>query len=103
MGFADMARDAIKEIRSEDKTCLRPVEQNPLPSYEELKVLYLDAFNRVGWTQGLMARPEVQKAEDRLNEVWLECMEGRAGIEDFKQTLNEWELTISKVIRQIRG
>ena len=47
---------------------LKP-KTNPTP-YESLKTLYLDAFNRMGWTMGLMARPEVIQAEERLNEAW---------------------------------
>ena len=70
---------------------------NPCP-YTTLKTLYLDAFNRTGWKIGLMARPEVVKAEDRLNEVWLECMEGKAGMDDFKAVLNEWEATVKEAM-----
>lgn len=93
--------EVIKRNREAVIDYLKP-KNNPIP-FETLKSLYLEAFNRIGWTQGLMARTEVIKAEDRLNEVWLECMEGRASLEDFKQTLNEWELTISKVTRLIGG
>lgn len=68
--------------------------------FDTLKTLYLDAFNRVGWKIGLMARPEVTQAEDRLNEIWLEAMEGQTSLENFKATLKEWEGTIRQVLKE---
>jgi hypothetical protein len=94
-----LARALFETI--EDK---KEVIQTTKPiSFDDLKTLYLDAFNRIGWQYGLMARPEVQKAEDKLNQVWLDCMEGKATPEDFKDALKGWEGTISGVIRERVG
>ena len=93
-------------ILPEDKATLlleqgriRPVSQNiPIP-FDTLKNLYMDTFNRVGWAMGLLARPGVIQAEGRLNQVWLDCMEGKASFEDFKTTLTEWEGVVSGAIK----
>ena len=53
-----------------------------------------------GFLCALIARPEVIQAEDRLNQVWLDCMEGRASLLDFKETITGWEGIISGAIRQ---
>lgn len=74
-------------------------KNTPIP-FEVLRDLYLDAFSRTGWQSGLMARPEVQKAEDRLNEVWIEAMEGKTTLDDFKRTLTGWEAVISNAMTQ---
>ena len=87
----------IATLNQEPKVNL--AHSNPIP-FETLKTLYLEAFNRIGWTQGLMSRPEVIQAEDRLNQVWLDCMEGRASLLDFKETITGWEGIISGAIRQ---
>lgn len=73
---------------------------SPIIPYDTLKTLYLEAFNRVGWEIGLMARQGVKTIEDKLNDIWLECMEGRATIEDFEATLKEWEGIIPKAMRK---
>lgn len=75
---------------------LKP-KHSPIP-FDTLKNLYLEAFNRIGWKIGLMARPEVIQTEDRLNEVWLEYMEGKAGVDDFKAVLNKWEATVKEAM-----
>lgn len=90
--------EAIKRNRGAVMEHLKPKDA-PIP-YDTLKTLYLDAFNRIGWAQGLMARPEVQKAEDRLNEVWLECMEGKASLDEFKKTISEWEGIITRAMQK---
>lgn len=78
-------------------------EHTPPIPFDTLKTIYLEAFNRIGWQSGLMVRPEVIQAEDRLNEVWLECMEGQATIEKFKATLKEWEGIISGAIKEAKA
>lgn len=88
--------DTLKRNRETVIGYLKP-KNTPIP-HDTLKTLYMEAFNRIGWTQGLMARPEVIQAEDRLNEAWLECMEGKAALDDFKRTLAEWEGVISGAI-----
>lgn len=87
--------DTLKRNKGAVIECLKP-KNNPIP-FDTLKALYLEAFNRTGWQMGLMARPEVNEAEDRLNEVWLKTMEGKASLslEEFKQALREWEGAIS--------
>ena len=91
--------DTLREHKAELIDHLKG-HSTPIP-YDTLKTCYLDAFNRTGWKIGLMARPEVIEAEDRLNQIWLDCMEGKASMEDFKRTLNEWEGVISGAIRQV--
>ena len=91
--------EVIKRNRGAIIDYLKP-KQDPLP-FEVLRDLYLATFNRIGWKVGLMDKPEVTQAEDRLNEVWLDCMEGRAGLDDFKAILKEWEGIISGAIRQV--
>ncbi|MBI3755393.1 MAG: hypothetical protein HY265_04430 [Deltaproteobacteria bacterium] len=71
--------------------------------YDTLKTLYLAAFNHTGWIIGLMARPEVTQVEDRLNQVWIQAMEGKASVEDFKETLTKWEGVISGEIKEVKA
>ena len=91
--------EVIKRNKGAVIEYLKP--KNTSIPYEVLRDLYLAAFNRTGWTQGLMARPEVTQAEDRLNQIWLDCMEGRATLDDFKAILKRWEGIISDAIRQV--
>ena len=91
--------DTLKRNKQAVIEYLKP-KKDPIP-FEVLRDLYLATFNRTGWIIGLMDRPEVMQAEDRLNEIWLDCMEGRAGLDDFKAILKEWEGIISGAIRQV--
>ena len=84
--------DTLKRNKQAVIDYLKP-KNNPIP-FEVLRDLYLEAFDRTGWIIGLMARPEVVQAEDRLNEIWLDCMEGRASLDDFKTVLNKWEAVV---------
>ena len=84
--------EVIKRNREAVIDYLKP--KNTSIPFEVLRDLYLATFNRTGWTQGLMDRPEVGQAEDRLNEIWLDCMEGRASLDDFKTVLNKWEAVV---------
>ena len=86
--------EVIKRNREAVIDYLKP--KNTSIPFEVLRDLYLATFNRTGWIIGLMDRPEVMQAEDRLNEIWLDCMEGRATLEDFKRTLAEWEKLIGR-------
>ena len=86
--------EVIKRNREAVIDYLKP--NNTSIPFEVLRDLYLATFNRTGWIKGLMDRPEVMQAEDRLNEIWLDCMEGRATLEDFKRTLAEWEKLIGR-------
>lgn len=90
--------EVIKRYRGAVIEYLKP--KNTSIPFEVLRDLYLSTFNRIGWKIGLMARPEVQKAEDRLNGVWLEAMEGQTSLENFKATLKEWEGTIRQVLKE---
>ena len=84
--------DTLKRNKQAVIDYLKP-KNNPIP-FEVLRDLYLATFNRTGWIIGLMDRPEVMQAEDRLNEIWLDCMEGRASLDDFKTVLNKWEAVV---------
>ena len=84
--------DTLKRNKQAVIDYLKP-KNNPIP-FEVLRDLYLATFNRIGWKVGLMDKPEVTQGEDRLNEVWLDCMEGRAGLDDFKTVLNKWEAVV---------
>jgi len=93
--------DTLKRNRQAVIDYLKP--KNKAIPYDSLKSLYLEAFNRTGWIIGLMDRPEVIQAEDKLNEVWLACMEGKATLEDFKATLNKWETVVKGGYVMIKG
>src|SRR3972149_275350 len=57
--------EVIKRNREAVIDYLKP--KNTSIPFEVLRDLYLATFNRTGWIKGLMDRPEVMQAEDRLN------------------------------------
>jgi len=98
----DKVLPLLETLRRDRQAVIEELKpKNTSIPFEVLRDLYLATFNRTGWTQGLMDRPEVGQAEDRLNEIWLDCMEGRASLDDFKAILKEWEGIISGAIRQV--
>lgn len=88
--------DVIKRNREAVIDYLKP-KYIPV-SFAVLQELYLKAFDSIGWKAGLMDKPEVRKSEDKLNDVWQECMVGKASLEDFKADLKQWEAIVKAAV-----
>ncbi len=83
MGYLDIA---LRVLEEEEKKA----SKESYPSEPLLKSLYLEAFERMGWICGMGRYEPLAKAEDELNRVWQDCLEGKATMEDFKATLSRW-------------
>lgn len=71
----------------------------PVP-FETLEMLYQETLRRLeakgvgdpAWLNNLdLDDPAYNEAKDRLNRVWLEALEGRATLEEFKEALAHYE------------
>jgi len=72
-------------------------DKTPIPS-NTLWMLFKDALKHIErvyspliWDSGIMDTPEYQKAMDNIDEVWLECLRGEAGLKEFQDALKEWQ------------
>lgn len=59
--------DRIVKIHRDNKSSLEWLKKNNLESYQE-----------------------INKAEDKLNTVWSDCLTGDATIQDFERVLSAW-------------
>lgn len=77
--------------------------ETPIP-FNVLFDMFLDAvrgiekvYSPMVWNTGIMETPEYQQVWDKLNDVCLKCIRGRAGLVDYQNTLVEWERTVKNV------
>ncbi len=57
-------------------------------------VFYQRAFALVGWQAGMAETAEVQKAENELNQKWLDCLAKTISFKQYKVAVMEWEENI---------
>lgn len=90
------------------KMLQRDKELTPIPD-ETLRDLFLEAMHNINdsYIEGTIKYihehhpdldDDINKADDRVNEVWKECNEGKASIEDFKGALNSYRSLYMKAI-----
>jgi len=85
------------------RVSLKDRENNLMPiSDEALRDIYLEALNKINnsYIEGTIKYiqehhkeldAEINMADDRINELWGKCNEGKASIEDFKTALIVYE------------
>lgn len=92
----DLMEKYLSRIRPENtKKELKPITD------EILRDIYLETISKVNesYIEGTInyiqehhkcLDVEINKADTRINEVWKECNEGEASIEDFKNALDSY-------------
>jgi hypothetical protein len=92
---------------------LRKRRQNivPLPiSDEVLQDLFLETMQKINnsYVAGTIKYIEdnhkdldarIDEADDKINEVWQLCIEGKSGLDDFRNALNLYKILYLKAIR----
>ena len=94
----------LSRVKIED----RGKELKPI-SDENLRDIYLEVMNMIneGYIEGTTKHiqehnkqldAEINKADDRVNEVWQECNKGEASLKDFEDALNTYQDLYLKAI-----
>lgn len=72
----------------------------PIP-FNTLFAMLMDAvrgiervYSPMIWESGVMQTPGYQGAWNKLNDICLDCMKGRAGIGEYQNILNRWERVV---------
>jgi hypothetical protein len=49
------------------------------------------------WDKGIKQTPEYQRAMDKIDKTWLDCMQGKAGLKEYQDTLKEWQRVVKEL------
>ncbi|MBI5749544.1 MAG: hypothetical protein HZA00_10505 [Nitrospinae bacterium] len=90
--------DTLKRNRQAVIDYLKP--NNTSIPFDTLSHLYQEAFSRIPAGLKVNWQRVIEFEADRLEPIWRTCMEGKATIEDFKDTLNKWSNTIQNYIQK---
>lgn len=90
MGYLELA----KRIETEEKAT---TATHPVP-HETLETIFQETLNDLNrrTLDGLLGEADpsklfrVQEAQARMDQVWKECLEGKAGLENFRQVVKQW-------------
>lgn len=75
---------------------------DPIP-FETLEALHKEVLDRLDAREGAdparldgidFDSPAYNQAKDRLNQVWLGCLEGKATVADFREALAQYEQVV---------
>lgn len=91
-----MQKIDVRALSNKYKVAVKQAK-DPIP-FDTLWGMFKDALKHIEkvcspmvWDTGIMRTPEYRKLEDAIDEVWLACMRGEAGLEKFQDTLKEWQ------------
>ena len=97
---------ALKKGRPQEATA-PGTATHPIP-FETLEALDREALGRLSvrgmedltWLDSIdFNSPSYNEAKDRLNEVWLKCLVGKATLEEFKESLAHYEQVVLNSVR----
>lgn len=91
-------KSLIEKYRAKENT----EEYGKGTPYAVLQYLFLTSLERP-IEGGLMALPEMQKAESNIEQAWRRAEAGELKIDEFKEALSRWEETARKAIYHMRN
>ena len=115
-GMPDESRvlPLLHELKANKNEIIKVLQKGENISDEALQDLFLETMDRIndeylaGTVKYIQEHhkdldDEVNKADDRINEVWQKCNNGEASIVDFRNALSSYENLYSKSIELFRN
>ncbi len=110
-GVPDKSRvvPLFEELKANKDQVIKELQRGNRISDEILQDLFLETMNRINdkYLAGTInytnenhkdLDAEINKADDKINEVWKLCNEGAASIEDFRDTLDLYKNLFTEAI-----